>query len=81
MVHETCGDLCVGMESTGTYGEAVRRALTVAGLTVQRISGKAASDYKEIFDGVPSQHDGKDAAIIAELAAYGKGTLAVPSTD
>lgn len=74
MVHETCGDLCVGMESTGTYGEAVRRALTVAGLTVHRISGKAASDYKEIFDGVPSQHDGKDAAIIAELAAYGKGT-------
>lgn len=26
----------------------------------------------EIFDGVPSQHDGKDAAVVAELAAIGK---------
>jgi len=74
IVSEGCGDLRVGMESTGTYGEAVRRALTEADLSVQRISGKAASDYKEIFDGVPSQHDGKDAAIIAELTAFGKGT-------
>ncbi|MBI3468074.1 MAG: transposase [Planctomycetes bacterium] len=34
--------------------------------------GKAAHDYAEVFDGVPSQHDGKDAAVIAELAAFGK---------
>jgi transposase len=50
-------EVVVAMESTGTYGDAVRRALTVA----------------KIFDGVPSQHDGKDAAMIAELAAMGKG--------
>ncbi|HLJ92148.1 MAG TPA: hypothetical protein VKU02_03040 [Gemmataceae bacterium] len=31
--------------------------------------------YAEVFDGVPSQHDGKDAAVVAELAALGKGTL------
>ena len=30
---------------------------------------KTVSDYSEIFDGVPSQHDGKDAAMIAELVA------------
>lgn len=66
--------LTVGLESTGTYGEAVRYAMTEAKLEVHRISGKAASDYKEIFDGVPSQHDGKDAAIIAELTSFGKGT-------
>jgi transposase len=36
------------------------------------VNGKATHDYAEIFDGVPSQHDGKDAAIIAELAALGK---------
>lgn len=53
------GVLQIGMESTGTYGEAVRRALTLAGLSVQRVSGKAVSDYAEIFDGVPSKHDGK----------------------
>lgn len=74
VLKQVCDSLVVGLESTGTYGEAVRRALTLAGIQVHRISGKATSDYKEIFDGVPSQHDGKDAAIIAELAAYGKGT-------
>jgi transposase len=66
-------EVVVSMESTGTYGDAVRRALTVAKIEVVRVSGKHVSDYKEIFDGVPSQHDGKDAAMIAELAANGKG--------
>jgi transposase len=64
--------LSVAMESTGTYGDAFRQALTDAGLEVVRVSGKAVKDYAEIFDGVPSNHDGKDAAMIAELAALGK---------
>ena len=64
--------LRVAQESTGTYGDALRQALTDAQLAVHRVSGKATHDYAEIFDGVPSQHDGKDAAIIAELAALGK---------
>jgi transposase len=64
--------MMVAMESTGTYGDALRQALTDAELDVQRVGGKAASDYAEIFDGVPSKHDGKDAAIVAELAALGK---------
>ena len=62
----------VAMEPTGTYGDALRQALTDAGLTVHRVGGKAASDYAEVFDGVPSAHDGKDAAVVAELAAIGK---------
>ncbi len=62
----------VAMESTGTYGDALRQALSDAGLTVHRVSGKAAHDYAEIFDGVPSKHDGKDAAVVAELSAFGK---------
>lgn len=62
----------IAMESTGTYGDAMRQALCDAGLCVHRVSGKAAHDYAEIFDGVPSKHDGKDAAIVAELAALGK---------
>jgi transposase len=66
--------LLIAMESTGTYGDALRQALTDAGLNVHRVSGKAVHDYAEIFDGVPSQHDGKDAAIVAELAALGKST-------
>ncbi len=39
-----------------------------------RVGNKASHDYAEVFDGVPSQHDGKDAAVVAELAALGKST-------
>jgi transposase len=66
--------LVVAMESTGTYGDVVRAKLDAAGLVVHRVGGKAAHDYAEVFDGVPSQHDGKDAAVIAELVAIGKST-------
>ena len=64
--------LTVAMESTGTYGDPLRAELATVGLPVVRVSGKAASDHAETFDGVPSQHDGKDAAVVAELAAFGK---------
>jgi transposase len=47
--------------------------MTEAELSVKRVGGKHVSDYAEAFDGVPSQHDGKDAAVIAELCAIGKG--------
>jgi hypothetical protein len=66
--------LTVALEPSGTYGAPVRQALTDAGVPVQRVSPKAAQDYAEVFDGVPSQHDGKDAAVVAELAALGKAT-------
>jgi transposase len=65
-------ELTVAMEPTGTYGDALRQALSEAGISVVRVSPKAAHDYAEVFDGVPSQHDGKDAAVVAELAAMGK---------
>lgn len=74
VLRETCDSLVIGIESTGTYSEPVRCAMTQACLEVHRLSGKGVADYKEIFDGVPSQHDGKDAAMIAELAHFGKGT-------
>lgn len=64
--------LVVAMEPTGTYGDALRQAIARVGIVVQRVSPKQASDFAEIFDGVPSQHDGKDAAVIAELAAQGR---------
>jgi transposase len=74
--------LIVALEPTGTYGDALRQALQQAGLTVHRVSPKACADYAETFDGVPSQHDGKDAAVVAELAAQGRSwpwPLVVPS--
>lgn len=66
--------LVVSLEPTGTYGDPLRQSLADAGLTVHRVSPKASHDYAEIFDGVPSQHDGKDAAVVAELAALGKSS-------
>jgi hypothetical protein len=64
----------VALEPSGTYGDPLRQALQEAGLATRRVSPKAAHDYAEVFDGVPSQHDGKDAAVVAELAALGKAT-------
>src|SRR5438094_10620954 len=37
--------LVVALEPSGTYGDALRQALDDAGLSVQRISPKAAHDY------------------------------------
>jgi transposase len=65
-------ELVVALEPTGTYGDALRQALERVGVVPQRVSPKHAADYAEVFDGVPSQHDGKDAAVVAELAAQGK---------
>ena len=64
--------LIVAMEPSGTYGDALRQACGDAGITVHRVHPKVAHDYAEVFDGVPSQHDGKDAAVVAELARCGK---------
>ena len=62
----------VAMESTGTYGDVLRQALTDAGIEVRLVSSLHTNQHAEVFDGVPSNHDGKDAAIVAELAAIGK---------
>ncbi|MBI3467392.1 MAG: transposase [Planctomycetes bacterium] len=67
-------ELIVALEPSGTYGDALRQALGDAGITPYRVSPKAVHDYAEVFDGVPSQHDGKDAAVVAELAALGKSS-------
>jgi transposase len=64
--------LVVAMESSGTYGDSLRQALADNKIKVERVGNKASHDYAEVFDGVPSQHDGKDAAVVAELAAVGK---------
>jgi transposase len=64
--------LTVAMESSGTYGDSLRQALADNKIKLERVGNKASHDYAEVFDGVPSQHDGKDAAVIAELAALGK---------
>lgn len=54
-------------EPTGTYADAMVGKLLDAGFDVFRVSAKHAHDYQEIYDGVPSGHDAKSAAIVAKL--------------
>jgi len=67
--------LLIGFESTGSYGDPLRQSLADAGLVVHQVRTKLTHDYAEIFDGAPSQHDGKDAAVIADLLSQGRSTL------
>jgi len=62
------------MEPSGTYGDVLRHQLEQDGFPIFMISGKRTHDAKEIFDGVPSLHDAKAAAIIARLHADGSST-------
>ena len=60
------------MEPTGTYGDALRWHLQRSGIAVHRVSPKKVKDSSEIYDGVPSSHDGKAAAIIGWLHWQGR---------
>lgn len=56
------------VEATGTYAHAQVEQLESIGIPVYAVKVKHSHDYAEIYDGVPSQHDGKAAAVVAELA-------------
>jgi len=62
----------VAMEPSGMYGDALRSQLLARGIEVSRVSPKRSSDAKEVYDGVPSSHDAKSAAIVAWLHLHGK---------
>jgi transposase len=62
------------MEPSGTYGDVLRYQLEKDAFPVFMVSGKRTHDAQEIFDGVPSLHDAKAAAIIARLHADGLST-------
>jgi len=54
-------------EPTGTYANAMMWELEQAGHPIFRVSPKHTHDYAEIYDGVPSTHDAKAAAVVADL--------------
>jgi len=54
-----CGSLTAVMESTGVYGDTLRRQLREAGMEVHQMSAKRVHDACEVYDGVPSLHDAK----------------------
>jgi len=61
----------VAMEPSGTYGDVLCHQLRQDDFPVFMVSGKRTHDAREMFDGVPSLHDAKAAAIIARLHADG----------
>src|SRR5450631_277634 len=67
--------LTVVMESTGTYGDALRYQFRCSGFEVNQISAKRVSDARELYDGVPSLHDAKSATVIMRLHRDG---LSIP---
>lgn len=64
----------VVMESTGTYGDALKYQCRQAGFAVFQAHAKRVHDLREVYDGVPSLHDAKAARLIARLHKEG-GTL------
>ncbi len=62
----------VAQEPSGTYGDALREAITDSGIEVFRVQPKHVKDSRELYDGVPSNHDAKSSAIIAWLHLLGR---------
>jgi transposase len=69
------------MESSGTYGDVLRQQLLARGVPVYRVSGKRTHDAAEVYDGVPSLHDAKSAAIIAKLHVDGASSSWTPLSE
>jgi transposase len=65
----------VAMEPSSTYGDALREGLMEVGLQVYRVNPKRSHDAAEVYDGVPSLHDAKSAAIVAKLHLDGASEL------
>lgn len=71
----------IAVEPTGTYSDPVVYQLQQSGIAVYRVSPKHSHDYNEIYDGVPSSHDGKSAAVVADLHRQGKSKLWTPWSE
>lgn len=71
----------VAMEPTGTYGDALLDLLLRKGIAVYQINPRRTHDALEVYDGVPSSHDAKSAAIVAKLHLDGLTNPWVLQTD
>jgi transposase len=71
----------VVMESTGTYGDALRYQFRQSGFAIYQMNAKRVSDAQEVYDGVPSMHDAKSATVITRLHREGLSKLWIELTD
>ena len=76
-----CGSLTAVMESTGVYGDTLRRQLREAGIEVHLMSAKRVHDACEVYDGVPSMHDAKAAQVIGRLYFEGASRVWVEASE
>jgi transposase len=67
--------LQIALEPTGSYGDVLRYQLQTRGYAVYRVNAKRVHDACEVYDGVPSAHDAKCAAIVAWLHSDGASEL------
>ena len=68
----------VAMEPTGTYHDGLRAHLIRTGVGVFMVNPKTVHDGREFYDGVPSSHDAKAAAIIGMVHLSGRSRAFVP---
>lgn len=78
---QAAGPVEAVMESSGTYGDALRWQLRALGVHVYRVGAKRVHDAAEVFDGVPSLHDAKAAEIIGELHLQGRTQVWVEADE
>lgn len=70
-----CKSMAVAIEPSGTYGDPLIHHFRQAGVDVYLVSPKKTFDAKELYDGVPSMHDGKSAYVIGRLHLDGNSKL------
>jgi len=61
------------LEATGHYGHALQHYLLTGDRSVVGVNPAHTKRAKELLDGSPEKSDTKDAIIIADLAAHGRG--------
>ncbi|MDO9069588.1 MAG: IS110 family transposase [Deltaproteobacteria bacterium] len=62
-----------GLEATGHYGHALQHFLLSRGAEVISINPAHTRKVKELLDGSPEKSDPKDAMLLADLVAQGRG--------
>lgn len=68
-----CDSICIGLESTGHYWEALAFYLEGApGVRLVQVNPKHVKKTKELYDNSPGKTDSKDAGIIAMLIRMGR---------
>ncbi len=68
-----CSSLLFALEATGHYGHVLRQFLADEGYGLLGINPAHTKRIKELEDNSPEKSDPKDAGLIADLAAQGRG--------